>query len=347
MSGGSTPASAARRRPIASAASHASTTGLLPRAPTAWTRPSESMPRPASSWSPMVATRHSCGLPSMCGIGADERREHERRVPVPCRRSAAPLPCRHVRSRPRPDAGTHRAWGQRRRREPASSRHRGGHRRSCAPAARPWTRRSRRTPRSPWSRGTPAAWAGTRSGSSATPRRVRWPRSTAAAGRPPAPRLESAAAAGLTQMPERGPWTVTVPGAVDSWREAHDRFGRLPWADLLAPAIELADGFPASAGWVGAVERAAAIFGTDGDWARTYRPAWASLAPRRTRHACRRSAGPCVPSPPKARACCMTGALGRRAATYLEGAGSPIRARRPARRTGPTGARPSRPRIVA
>ncbi len=83
---------------------------------------------------------------------------------------------------------------------------------------------------------------------------------------------DAAAAAGLTQLPERGPWTVTVPGAVDSWREAHDRFGRLAWADLLAPAIELANGFPASAGWVGAVERAAVVFGTDGDWARSYRP---------------------------------------------------------------------------
>ena len=59
---------------------------------------------------------------------------------------------------------------------------------------------------------------------------------------------EAAAAAGLTRMPERGPWSVTVPGAVDSWGEAHRRFGRLAWADLLAPAIELADGFPASAG---------------------------------------------------------------------------------------------------
>ncbi len=84
--------------------------------------------------------------------------------------------------------------------------------------------------------------------------------------------IEAARAAGHRSMPHDGPWSVTVPGAVRSWGDAHARFGRLPWADLLAPAIELASGFPASPGWVGAVERAAGRFGTDGDWARTYRP---------------------------------------------------------------------------
>lgn len=75
------------------------------------------------------------------------------------------------------------------------------------------------------------------------------------------------------RLPLRGPWTVTVPGAIASWGDAHARFGRLPWADLLAPAIELAGGFPASPGWISAVERAATIFGADGDWARVFRPA--------------------------------------------------------------------------
>ena len=41
--------------------------------------------------------------------------------------------------------------------------------------------------------------------------------------------------------------TVTVPGCVDGWLALHDRFGRLPLADVLAPAIAYADdGFPAS-----------------------------------------------------------------------------------------------------
>ncbi len=40
---------------------------------------------------------------------------------------------------------------------------------------------------------------------------------------------------------------VTVPGCVDGWVALHERFARLPLADLLAPAIELAtSGFPAS-----------------------------------------------------------------------------------------------------
>jgi gamma-glutamyltranspeptidase/glutathione hydrolase len=40
---------------------------------------------------------------------------------------------------------------------------------------------------------------------------------------------------------------VTVPGCVDGWTALHDRFCRLPLADVLAPAIGYAeDGFPAS-----------------------------------------------------------------------------------------------------
>ncbi|MEB3269394.1 MAG: gamma-glutamyltransferase, partial [Leptolyngbya sp.] len=54
--------------------------------------------------------------------------------------------------------------------------------------------------------------------------------------------------AGYDRIPERGPWAaITVPGAVDSWHQAHQRFGRRPWADLLQPAIALAtDGYPVS-----------------------------------------------------------------------------------------------------
>ncbi|MHD0398671.1 gamma-glutamyltransferase [Staphylococcus simulans] len=41
---------------------------------------------------------------------------------------------------------------------------------------------------------------------------------------------------------------ITVPGAVDGWYEAHKRFGKLSFAECLAPAIEYArDGFPVSA----------------------------------------------------------------------------------------------------
>lgn len=86
-------------------------------------------------------------------------------------------------------------------------------------------------------------------------------------------------ARGLAALPFRGPLAITVPGAVRSWGDAHARFGRLPWADLLAPAIELAaGGFPADDAFRGAVEAARPIFraalgeGATG-WEATYRPA--------------------------------------------------------------------------
>ncbi len=41
----------------------------------------------------------------------------------------------------------------------------------------------------------------------------------------------------LSAIPERGPLSVSVPGAVDGWCELHARFGRLPLRELLAPAI--------------------------------------------------------------------------------------------------------------
>jgi gamma-glutamyltranspeptidase len=82
---------------------------------------------------------------------------------------------------------------------------------------------------------------------------------------------------GHEEIPLRGvvPATVTVPGAVDGWCEAHGAQGRLPLARALAPAIEYArDGFPVTerlADWTkGASEvlknnaEAAAIFLPDG-----------------------------------------------------------------------------------
>src|SRR5216110_224225 len=41
--------------------------------------------------------------------------------------------------------------------------------------------------------------------------------------------------------PKRGWDSVTVPGAVASWVALSERFGKLPFADLLAPAIETAE----------------------------------------------------------------------------------------------------------
>ncbi len=46
---------------------------------------------------------------------------------------------------------------------------------------------------------------------------------------------------GITSMPNDGIHSVTVPGAVEGWSKAHQRFGRLPWKDLFAPAIYYAE----------------------------------------------------------------------------------------------------------
>ena len=53
---------------------------------------------------------------------------------------------------------------------------------------------------------------------------------------------------GHRTMPVRGDIrSVQVPGAVDGWLALHERYGRLPLGDVLAPAVELAtEGFPAS-----------------------------------------------------------------------------------------------------
>ena len=42
-------------------------------------------------------------------------------------------------------------------------------------------------------------------------------------------------------LPPLGAISVSVPGAVDAWWTLHQRYGKLPWADVLAPAIALAE----------------------------------------------------------------------------------------------------------
>ena len=105
-------------------------------------------------------------------------------------------------------------------------------------------------------------------------------RQTALNGSGRAPASADAAAlraSGLATLPHRGPHSITVPGAVRSWGDAHDRHGRLSRAEILKPAIQLAwDGFPAWDGFISAVETALPAvvdaLGTRSGFERVYRP---------------------------------------------------------------------------
>lgn len=62
-------------------------------------------------------------------------------------------------------------------------------------------------------------------------------------------------------MPERGWLPVTVPGAVSGWQALHGRFGRLPFLEVLLPAIRYAEeGFPVGPETARAWRRAEEIY---------------------------------------------------------------------------------------
>jgi gamma-glutamyltranspeptidase/glutathione hydrolase len=57
--------------------------------------------------------------------------------------------------------------------------------------------------------------------------------------------IEEVKKRGFGSMPHTGVLPQTVPGCVDGWFELHERFGKLPMKDILAPAIRQAEeGFP-------------------------------------------------------------------------------------------------------
>jgi gamma-glutamyltranspeptidase/glutathione hydrolase len=59
--------------------------------------------------------------------------------------------------------------------------------------------------------------------------------------------IEAVQSRGYTEMPQRGWLPVTVPGAPGAWVELSERFGKLPFEQLLQPAIEYAEkGYPIS-----------------------------------------------------------------------------------------------------
>jgi gamma-glutamyltranspeptidase/glutathione hydrolase len=86
--------------------------------------------------------------------------------------------------------------------------------------------------------------------------------------------LEALRARGFTNMPQRGIWSVTIPGCVAGWDALHARFGRIKLARLLAPAIRLADeGFPVSEIVASYWKSSEALLRGDPVAARTFLPA--------------------------------------------------------------------------
>ncbi|WP_415234368.1 gamma-glutamyltransferase [Pseudorhodobacter sp.] len=88
----------------------------------------------------------------------------------------------------------------------------------------------------------------------------------------------------------QGPKAIAVPGVVDGLGQAHARYGRMPWADLLAPAIAharqgmLVDWYAAliiasSTRALAADPDAAALFLEDGQWPTI--SGWTALAEKR------------------------------------------------------------------
>ena len=59
--------------------------------------------------------------------------------------------------------------------------------------------------------------------------------------------IEYFASKGMKEIPLFGPLAVSTPGTVDGWYRMHEKFGKLPMKEILAPAIQYGnEGFPVS-----------------------------------------------------------------------------------------------------
>jgi gamma-glutamyltranspeptidase len=135
-------------------------------------------------------------------------------------------------------------------------------------------------------------------------------------------------AEGHDRVPFRGPLSITVPGAVRSWGDAHAAYGRLTRDTILAPAIELArDGFAASDDYADAVESMALIcrqlLGPEAGFDAVFRPNGRAWEPgERVRQAA--LAATLESLVRDGFDAFYDGDLGERQATALAAAGSPI-----------------------
>ena len=82
---------------------------------------------------------------------------------------------------------------------------------------------------------------------------------------------EFLAAKGITKMPQRGIYSVTVPGVVAGWDAMRTKFGSKPFSELLAPAIHYAEnGFPLSEVIAGGWARSAKMHSEHPNSKKTY-----------------------------------------------------------------------------
>ena len=82
---------------------------------------------------------------------------------------------------------------------------------------------------------------------------------------------EFLASKGINEMPQRGIYSVTVPGVVGGWDAMRTRFGTKPFPELLAPAIHYAEhGFPVSEVIAGGWARSAKMHGAHPNSKKTY-----------------------------------------------------------------------------
>ena len=73
-----------------------------------------------------------------------------------------------------------------------------------------------------------------------------------------------------TTMPEAGPATITVPGAVRGWEALHRQGAVRPWADAFGAAIDAAEGAPVSPDLAGSIARRANELRSDPGFAEVF-----------------------------------------------------------------------------
>ena len=92
---------------------------------------------------------------------------------------------------------------------------------------------------------------------------------------------EFLASKGITKMPQRGIFSVTVPGVVAGWDAMRTKFGTKPFSELLAPAIYYAEhGFPVHEVVAGGWARSAKMHSEHPNSTKTYLVDAGTRAPR-------------------------------------------------------------------